>query len=79
MRVYKERWTWPRLVEQLLNVSIQVLGKENLDNFRASLGDNDTIHNIQFTDPDQESYCDYTLYEVGVYRVHQQKPDWKIW
>lgn len=42
-----------------------VLGREGLDNFRASLGDNDTIHDIQFEDPLQESYCDYLLYQVS--------------
>ena len=26
--------------------------------FRFSLGDNDTIHNIQFDNPELESYCD---------------------
>jgi len=39
-----------------------VLGKQGLDNFRASLGDNDTIHLVQFTDPLAESYCDQLLY-----------------
>jgi len=39
-----------------------VLGREGLDNFRASLGDNDTIHNVQWTDPEQDNYCDGLLY-----------------
>ena len=39
-----------------------VLGKEGLDNFRASLGDNDTIHNVQWSDPETEDYCDGLLY-----------------
>lgn len=42
-----------------------VLGREGLNNFRASLGDNDTIHDIQFEDPLQESYCDRLLYMVS--------------
>jgi len=41
-----------------------VLGKEKLDNFRASLGDNDTIHLVQFDFPAAESYCDQLLYMV---------------
>lgn len=41
-----------------------ILGKEGLDNFRASLGDNDTIHNVQWTQEDQEDYCDQLLYLV---------------
>jgi len=39
-----------------------VLGKEGLDNFRASLGDNDTIHDIQWSEPEAENYCDGLLY-----------------
>ena len=39
-----------------------VLGREGLDTFRASLGDNDTIHNIQWSDPSTEDYCDGLLY-----------------
>jgi len=41
-----------------------ILGKEGLDNFRSSLGDNDTIHLIQFDSPDKTDYCDHTLYMV---------------
>jgi len=42
-----------------------VLGREGLDSFRASLGDNDTIHDIQFTNPLEDSYCDRLLYMVA--------------
>jgi len=42
-----------------------ILGKEKLDTFRASLGDNDTIHLIQFTSPLEDSYCDRLLYMVS--------------
>jgi len=42
-----------------------ILGKERLDNFRASLGDNDTIHDIQFTDIQASSYCDHFLYMLA--------------
>ena len=34
--------------------------------FRASLGDNDTIHHIQFDNPEEESYCDRYFYETQV-------------
>lgn len=43
----------------------QAFGEQNVDNFRASLGDNDTIHDIQFVNSSLPSYCDYTLYEVA--------------
>ena len=41
-----------------------LLGRQGLDTFRASLGDNDTIHHVQWTDPDSEAgdYCDKLLY-----------------
>jgi len=39
-----------------------ILGREGLDNFRASLGDNDTIHNIQWKDESEPDYCDQVLY-----------------
>ena len=26
--------------------------------FRSALGDNETLHEIQFTDPTEDSYCD---------------------
>ena len=39
-----------------------LLGREGLDNFRASLGDNDTIHNVQWTDGEAGDYCDKLLY-----------------
>eukprot|EP00092_Neocalanus_flemingeri_P016274 GFUD01017619.1.p1 GENE.GFUD01017619.1~~GFUD01017619.1.p1 ORF type:complete len:254 (+),score=57.18 GFUD01017619.1:296-1057(+) len=42
-----------------------ILGKEGLDTFRASLGDNDTIHHVQFTDPQLSNYCDHLLYMVA--------------
>lgn len=42
-----------------------ILGKKKLDNFRASLGDNDIIYNIQFSKPDLDSYCDRLLYLVA--------------
>lgn len=42
-----------------------LLGKENLDSFRSALGDNETLHEIQFTDPTVDSYCDRVLYEVA--------------
>ena len=42
-----------------------LVDKEGLDNFRLSLGDNDTIHEIQFRDKSLESYCDAVLYEVA--------------
>jgi len=42
-----------------------ILGKEKLDTFRSSLGDNDTIHLIQFTNPLETSYCDHVLYMVS--------------
>eukprot|EP00092_Neocalanus_flemingeri_P053630 GFUD01063074.1.p1 GENE.GFUD01063074.1~~GFUD01063074.1.p1 ORF type:complete len:131 (+),score=31.97 GFUD01063074.1:3-395(+) len=42
-----------------------VIGRENLDLFRASIGDNDTIHDVQFTDPLSESYCDHLLFMVA--------------
>jgi len=42
-----------------------VLGKDKLDTFRASLGDNDTIHLVQFTSPESDSYCDHLLYMVA--------------
>jgi len=42
-----------------------ILGKEKLDNFRASLGDNDTIYNIQFVDAESNSFCDQLLYLVA--------------
>jgi len=42
-----------------------VIGKEALDNFRFSLGDNDTIHSIQSSDVSEESYCNAVLYEVA--------------
>ena len=38
----------------------------NLSCFRASLGDNDTIHHIQFDNPEEESYCDRYFYETQV-------------
>jgi len=42
-----------------------LLGEEKLNNFRASLGDNDTIHVVQFTNPEAADYCDRTLYMVA--------------
>ena len=41
-----------------------LLGREGLDSFRASLGDNDTIHQVQWSDPGSEAgdYCDELLY-----------------
>jgi len=42
-----------------------MLGKDVLDSFRASLGDNDTIHDIQFTNPQYDSYCDRLLFMVS--------------
>jgi len=41
-----------------------VIDREGLDSFRAALGDNDTIHNIQWTEPGEEDYCDKLLYLV---------------
>jgi len=43
-----------------------ILSKEKLNTFRASLGDNDIIYHIQFTDPLEESYCDCLLYMVSI-------------
>ena len=42
-----------------------LVGEEQLNNFRASLGDKDEIHVVQFTDPDRQDYCDRTLYMVA--------------
>ena len=42
-----------------------LVGEEQLNNFRASLGDKDVIHVVQFTDPDAQDYCDRTLYMVA--------------
>jgi len=42
-----------------------LVGEEQLNNFRASLGDKDKIHVVQFTDPDRQDYCDRTLYMVA--------------
>eukprot|EP00092_Neocalanus_flemingeri_P064517 GFUD01078307.1.p1 GENE.GFUD01078307.1~~GFUD01078307.1.p1 ORF type:complete len:254 (+),score=57.10 GFUD01078307.1:437-1198(+) len=42
-----------------------IFSKEKLDTFRASLGDNDTIHDIQFANPLEDSYCDFLLYMVA--------------
>ena len=42
-----------------------MVGEEQLNNFRASLGDKDEIHVVQFTDPDRQDYCDRTLYMVA--------------
>lgn len=41
------------------------VGKNTLDSFRSSLGDNDTIYNVQFSSPDLSSYCNVILYEVA--------------
>jgi hypothetical protein len=42
-----------------------LLGEEKLNNFRASLGDKDVIHVVQFDDPSGVDYCDRTLYMVA--------------
>ena len=42
-----------------------LVGEEQLNNFRASLGDKDVIHVVQFTNPDGQDYCDRTLYMVA--------------
>ena len=42
-----------------------LVGKDTLNNFRASLGDKDVIHVVQFTDPDGQDFCDRTLYMVA--------------
>ena len=42
-----------------------LVGEEQLNNFRASLGDKDVIHVVQFTDPGAQDYCDRTLYMVA--------------
>lgn len=57
--------TWWVFRHRLGEEFYDVIGQENLDSFRASLGDNDTIHNIQFTDPSLESYCDQLLYNLS--------------
>jgi len=41
-----------------------LMSKDKLDAFRASLGDNDTIYQIQFDNPEESSYCDQLLYTV---------------
>lgn len=43
-----------------------VLGEEQLDSFRAALGDRDTIHTVQFSLESQPDYCDRLLYTVAV-------------
>jgi len=57
--------SWWVFRHRVANELYDLIGQENLDSFRFSLGDNDTIHNIQFDDPDQESYCDRLLYELS--------------
>lgn len=57
--------TWWVFRHRLSDQLYDILGQENLDSFRASLGDNDTIHHVQFEFTDQESYCDRVLYEVS--------------
>jgi hypothetical protein len=42
-----------------------LLGEDKLNNFRASLGDKDVIHVVQFDDPSGVDYCDQTLYMVA--------------
>ncbi|XP_023321218.1 uncharacterized protein LOC111695956 [Eurytemora carolleeae] len=57
--------TWWVFRHRMSDQLYSILGHENLDTFRASLGDNDTIHHIQFDNPEEESYCDRILYEVS--------------
>merc|ERR550519_848172 len=45
-------------------VARHMIGQDGLDSVRASLGDNDTIHQVQWTDPGEEDYCDQLLYLV---------------
>jgi len=57
--------TWWVFRHRVANELYDIIGQENLDSFRFSLGDNDTIHNIQFDNPELESYCDRLLYETS--------------
>jgi len=47
-------WVGPEALSKILG--------ENLKGFRAALGDNDTIHLVQFEDPHRADYCDRLLY-----------------
>jgi len=47
-------WVGPGALSQFLG--------DNLEGFRAALGDTDTIHQVQFADPDRADYCDRLLY-----------------
>jgi len=57
--------TWWVFRHRLMDELYSLIGQENLDSFRFSLGDNDTIHDVQFDDPNQDSYCDRLLYELS--------------
>jgi len=57
--------TWWVMRHRVADHLYSLVGKESLDNFRSSLGDNDTIHNIQFDVPGEEDYCNAVLYEVA--------------
>lgn len=47
-------WVGPEALSTILG--------ENLKGFRAALGDTDTIHLVQFSDPHRADYCDRLLY-----------------
>jgi len=40
----------------------ETLGDEIMINFRDAIGDNDQIHDIQFLDPEESSFCDKSLF-----------------
>lgn len=57
--------TWWVMRHRVADHLYEAFGEANVDNFRASLGDNDTIHDIQFSDSELPSYCNAVLYEVA--------------